>query len=51
MGNGFQFLDILLLAMVAGFVLLRLRNVLGKRTGDEESRVERARLRLGQLGG
>lgn len=35
MGSGFQFLDILLLAMVAGFVLLRLRNVLGKRTGHQ----------------
>ncbi len=35
MGNGFQFLDIILLAMVAGFVLLRLRNVLGKRTGHQ----------------
>ena len=35
MGSGFQFLDIILLAMVAGFVLLRLRNVLGKRTGHQ----------------
>jgi predicted lipid-binding transport protein (Tim44 family) len=35
MGDGFNYLDILLLAMVAGFVLLRLRSVLGRRTGHE----------------
>ncbi len=34
MGDG-QYLDLLLLAMVAGFVLLRLRSVLGRRTGNE----------------
>ncbi|MCB2108044.1 MAG: Tim44 domain-containing protein [Rhodobacteraceae bacterium] len=36
--EGFQFIDIILLAMVAGFVVLRLRNVLGRRTGHEPSR-------------
>ena len=35
MGEGFQFLDIILLAMIAGFIALRLRNVLGRRTGFE----------------
>lgn len=38
MGDGFQFLDIILLAMVAGFILLRLRSVLGRRTGTEQQR-------------
>jgi predicted lipid-binding transport protein (Tim44 family) len=38
MGDGFQFLDIILLAMVAGFILLRLRSVLGRRTGNEQQR-------------
>jgi len=33
MGNQFGFLDIILLAMLAGFIILRLRNVLGKKTG------------------
>jgi len=38
MGNGFQFFDILLFAAVAGFLLLRLRSVLGRRTGNERRR-------------
>lgn len=36
MGEGFQFLDIILFAMVAGFIFLRLRSVLGRRTGHEK---------------
>jgi len=36
MGEGFQFLDIILFAMVAGFIFLRLRRVLGRRTGHEK---------------
>lgn len=36
MEGGFQFLDIILFAMIAGFIVLRLRGVLGKRTGHEE---------------
>jgi len=36
MSNGFQFLDIILLAAIAGFLILRLRSVLGRRTGHEE---------------
>ncbi len=37
MGEG-SFLDIILLAMVAAFVFLRLRSVLGRRTGHERRR-------------
>ncbi|MBL8643123.1 MAG: Tim44 domain-containing protein [Rhodospirillaceae bacterium] len=36
--DGFQFIDIILLAMVAGFIVLRLRSVLGRRTGHEPGR-------------
>lgn len=37
--EGFQFIDIIILAMAAGFIVLRLRSVLGRRTGHEpESR-------------
>jgi len=36
MSDGFQFLDIILFAAIAGFLVLRLRNVLGKRTGHQE---------------
>ncbi|MCR9212794.1 MAG: Tim44/TimA family putative adaptor protein [Proteobacteria bacterium] len=44
MDSGFQFLDIILLAAVAGFIFLRLRSVLGRRIGHEQaSREERAR--------
>jgi len=35
MGSGIPFFDIILLALIAGFVILRLRSVLGKRTGHE----------------
>ena len=35
MSDGFQFLDIIFFAMVAAFILLRLRSVLGRRTGHE----------------
>ena len=35
MGSGFQFLDIILFAMIAAFLVLRLRSVLGRRTGHE----------------
>ena len=34
--EGFQFIDIILLAMVAGFLILRLRSTLGRRTGHEQ---------------
>ncbi|NQW11911.1 MAG: Tim44 domain-containing protein [Alphaproteobacteria bacterium] len=35
MSDGFPFFDIILFAMIAGFVILRLRSVLGRRTGHE----------------
>ena len=35
MSEGFQFFDIILFAMIAGFLVLRLRKVLGRRTGHE----------------
>ncbi len=37
MSNSFGYLDIILLAMIAGFIFLRLRGILGKRTGHEEN--------------
>ncbi|WP_169566615.1 Tim44/TimA family putative adaptor protein [Sneathiella limimaris] len=37
MGNGFEFLDIILLVMIAAFIFLRLRSVLGRRMGHEQS--------------
>ena len=33
MSNSFGFIDLILLAMFAGFIILRLRNVLGRKTG------------------
>ncbi len=33
MGNGFQFLDIIFFALIAAFLVLRLRSVLGRRDG------------------
>lgn len=36
MGEGFQFFDIILFAAIAAFLVLRLRSVLGKRTGHEQ---------------
>jgi predicted lipid-binding transport protein (Tim44 family) len=35
MGNQFGFLDIILLAMFAGFIILRLRNILGRKKGHQ----------------
>ena len=35
--GGFQFIDIIFLAMVAGFIALRLRGALGRRTGHEQA--------------
>ena len=35
MSNSFGYLDIILLAMIAGFIILRLRNILGRKTGHE----------------
>lgn len=36
MGDGFQFFDIILFGAIAAFLVIRLRSVLGKRTGHEE---------------
>jgi predicted lipid-binding transport protein (Tim44 family) len=38
MGSGFQLFDIILFAMIAAFLVLRLRSVLGRRTGNERRR-------------
>ena len=36
MSNNFGYLDIILLAMIAGFIILRLRNILGRKTGHQD---------------
>ena len=36
MGSDFALLEIIFLAMLAGFLILRLRSVLGRRTGHEQ---------------
>ena len=36
MNYSFEYIDIILLAMIAGFIFLRLRGILGKKTGHEE---------------
>jgi predicted lipid-binding transport protein (Tim44 family) len=38
MGDGYQFIDIIVFAVIAGFLVLRLRSVLGRRTGTEQRR-------------
>ena len=35
MSSSFEYIDIILLAMIAGFIFLRLRGILGKKTGFE----------------
>ena len=35
MSNNFGYLDIILLAMIAGFIVLRLRSILGRKTGHQ----------------
>ena len=37
MNYSFEYIDIVLLAMIAGFIFLRLRGILGKRNGNEEN--------------
>ena len=39
MGYGFAYIDIILLAMIAGFIFLRLRGILGKKTGFDSKKV------------
>ena len=36
MNNSFEYIDIILLAMIAGFIFLRLRGILGRKSGFEE---------------
>ena len=36
MNSSFEYLDIILLAIIAGFIILRLRGILGRRTGHEK---------------
>ena len=37
MNYNFEYIDIILLAMIAGFIFLRLKGILGRRTGHEKS--------------
>ena len=41
MSRNFGFIDIILLALFAGFIILRLRNILGKKTGHQGKRTTR----------
>ena len=41
MSNQFGFIDIILLAMIAAFIILRLRNILGRKTGHQGKPVSR----------
>jgi predicted lipid-binding transport protein (Tim44 family) len=41
MSNQLGFIDIILLAMFAGFILLRLRNILGRKTGHQGKAMSR----------
>ncbi len=44
MGNSFPYFDLVLWAMIAGFLILRLRALLGRSSHDEGSRAERRTL-------
>ena len=41
MSSNFGFLDIILLAMLAGFIILRLRNILGRKTGHQTKPIDK----------
>ena len=41
MSDQFGFIDIILLAMFAGFIILRLRNILGRKTGHQGKPINR----------
>ncbi len=48
MGSGFQFFDIIVFAAIAAFLVLRLRSVLGKRSGrDREAKHDPFKIRSG----
>jgi predicted lipid-binding transport protein (Tim44 family) len=42
--NNYQFLDVVVLALLAGFIAFRLYSVLGRRTGNERSRDDQLRM-------
>jgi len=42
--NNYQFLDVIVLALLAGFIAFRLYSVLGRRTGNERSRDDQLRM-------
>lgn len=48
MGEGLQFIDILIFAMIAAFLVYRLRSVLGRRHGEERQRPNPYESRPGQ---
>ena len=39
MNNGFEYIDIILLGMIAAFIVLRLRGTLGRRTGHQDKNI------------
>ena len=41
MSSQFGFIDIILLAMFAGFIILRLRNILGRKTGHQGKPIDK----------
>ena len=41
MSSQFGFIDIILLAMFAGFIILRLRNILGRKSGHREKPINK----------
>ena len=41
MSSQFGFIDIILLALFAGFIILRLRNILGRKTGHQGKSINR----------
>jgi predicted lipid-binding transport protein (Tim44 family) len=48
MGDGFVFIEIVIFAMIAAFLVYRLRSVLGRRTGEEQQRPNPFTTRAGQ---
>ena len=51
MGEGLQFIDILIFAMIAAFLVYRLKSVLGRRHGEERQRPNPYAARPGQQAG
>jgi len=41
MSSQFGFVDIILIAMIAGFIILRLRNILGRKTGHQSKPINK----------